>query len=265
MLFDKVNYTADISYLTNVFIYEYDISKANINILYTKNVISKEIYDYLYNAERMTRQVYVGKLCKDVTISNILKAGIIEAKKMLFEANNIQDKDVLSIKNDAVFIINKKLINIEFGLIKFVEKNIYTSFYKINGIEYYYYYSNFTKEEYLDIKGISDEKIKLHEKYFLQIIKDVFYSIQINGPEISMRMLKDIYNEYISLSMPVEYYRTFDITSMFHMKFTICNNTGYNFNIVTESQKNILDISNNLKILIDIQKILVSIYFNKYK
>ena len=62
---------------------------------------------------------------------------------------------ILSIKNDAVFIINKKLINIEFGLIKFVEKNIYTSFYKINGIEYYYYYSNFTKEEYLDIKGIS--------------------------------------------------------------------------------------------------------------
>ena len=135
MLFDKVNYTADISYLTNVFIYEYDISKANINILYTKNVISKEIYDYLYNAERMTRQVYVGKLCKDVSISNILKAGIIEAKKMLFEANNIQDRDILSIKNDAVFIINKKLANTEFGLIKFMKKNVYTSFYKINGIE----------------------------------------------------------------------------------------------------------------------------------
>ena len=226
MLFDKVNYTADISYLTNVFIYEYDISKANINILYTKNIISKDIYDYLYNAERMTRQVYIGKLCKDISINNTLKAGIIEAKKMLFEANNIQDRDILSIKNDAVFIINKKLANTEFGLIKFIKKNVYTSFYKINGIEYYYYYSNFTKEEYLDIKGISDEKIKLHEKYFLQIIKDLFYSIQINGPEISIRMLKDIYNEYISLNMPVEYYRTFDIVSMFHMKFFINNNTN---------------------------------------
>ena len=263
MLFDKVNYTADISYLTNVFIYEYDISKANINILYTKNVISKEIYDYLYNAERMTRQVYVGKLCKDVSISNILKAGIIEAKKMLFEANNIQDRDILSIKNDAVFIINKKLANTEFGLIKFMKKNVYTSFYKINGIEYYYYYSNFTKEEYLDIKGISDEKIKLHENYFLQILKDLFYSIQINGPEISIRMLKDIYNEYISLNMPVECYRTFDIVSMFHAKFFICNNTGYNIDSVVESQKNMLDITNNLKILIDIQKILMSMYFNK--
>ena len=57
--------------------------------------------------ERMTRQVYVGKLCKDVTISNILKAGIIEAKKMLFEENNIQDKEVPSINGGGFFIFRK--------------------------------------------------------------------------------------------------------------------------------------------------------------
>ena len=35
-IYDNINYSSDISYLTNTFIYEYDISKANINILYTK-------------------------------------------------------------------------------------------------------------------------------------------------------------------------------------------------------------------------------------
>lgn len=265
MLYNKVNYTADISYLTNVFIYEYDISKANINILYTKGVIDKSIYDFLYNSERMTRQVYVGKLCKDVSVSNILKTGIIEAKETLFNANNIQDRDVLSIKNDAVFLINKRLINTKFGLIKFVEKNVYTSFYKINGIEFYYYYSNATKVEYIDIKGISDDKIKQHQEYFLQILKDLFYSIQVNGPEISSKMIKDIYNEYITLRLPVECYRNFDVSSMFHMNLLINNNTGYNIEAVSERQKNMLDISNNLKILIEIQKIIMSIYFNKYK
>ena len=59
----------------------------------------------------MTRQVYVGKLQRDKAIVDILKAGIIEAKKILFEANDIKDYEVLSIKNDAVFIINRNLIN----------------------------------------------------------------------------------------------------------------------------------------------------------
>lgn len=265
MLYDRVNYTADISYLTNVFIYEYDISKANINILYSKGVINKETYDFLYSAERMQRQVYVGKLCKDVNVSNILKAGIIEAKKMLFEANNIQDRDVLSIKNDAVFIINRRLPNTKFGMINFIEKNIYTSFYKIDHLEFYYYYSNFSKEEYIDIKGISDDKIKLHEDHFLQILKDLFFSIQSNGPEISLQMLKDIYNEYVSLSLPVENYRNFDIKSMYHMNIFVNNNTGYYSDIILESQKSMLDITTNLKILLEIQKIIISIYFTKYK
>lgn len=265
MLYDKVNYTADISYLTNVFIYEYDISKANINILYSNGIINKEIYDFLYSAERMQRQVYVGKLCKDVNVSNILKAGIIEAKKMLFEANNIEDRDVLSIKNDAVFIINRKLFNTKFGMINFMQKNEYTSFYKIGHLEFYYYYSNFSKKEYIDIKGISNEKISLHEGYFLQILKDLFYSIQTNGPEISLEMIKDIYNEYISLSLPVENYRNFDVKSMYHMNIFVNNNTGYYSDIILESQKSMLDITTNLKILLEIQKIIISIYFTKYK
>lgn len=264
MLYDRVNYTADISYLTNVFIYEYDISKCNINILYTKNVIDKATYDYLNEAPRMTRQVYVGKLCRDENVSNILKAGIIEAKKVFFEANNIQDRDVLSIKNDAVFLIGKKVRYTEFELIKFVAKNIYTSFYKFSNMEFYYYYSNATKEEYLDVKGISDENLKLHEGFFLQLLKDLFYSIQINGPEISMRMLKDSYIEYISLKMPIEYYRCFNTQSIYHFNFK-CGTTGYSINNVTESYKSMIDITFNLSILIEIQKILVSQYFNKYK
>lgn len=265
MLFNEVNYTADISYLTNVFIYEYDISKANINILYTKKVIDKNTYEYLYNSERMVRQVYIGKLCKDKNISDILKSGIIEAKKMLFEANDIQDNDVLSIKNDAVFIINKILQNTKFDLINFIQKNVYTSFYKLNGMEFYYYFNNITKEERIDIKGISNSKIKYHENYFLQIIKDLFYSLQVNGVEITMRMLKDIYNDYITLKLPIQCYRNFDINSDYHLNFTSFLNTGYCIENATENQKNIINITKNLSILVEFQRILSSIYFNKYR
>ena len=124
MLYDNINYTSGISYLDNTFIYEYDISKANINVLYSKKAIDKDTYDYLYNANRDTRQVYIGKLQKEnKEIATILKAGIIEAKKWLFEANNIHDYEVLSIKNDAVFIINRVLNYTQFSIIEFKCKN----------------------------------------------------------------------------------------------------------------------------------------------
>ena len=41
-LWNNINYTSDISYLNNVFIYEMDLSKANINVLRTKNIIDQK-------------------------------------------------------------------------------------------------------------------------------------------------------------------------------------------------------------------------------
>lgn len=265
MLWDRTTYTADISYLTNVFIYEYDISKANINILFTKNLIDEETYNFLYNAQRMVRQVYIGKLCRDTSISEALKNGIIEAKKYFFEANSIEDKDVLSIKNDAVFIINKRPQITKFGLINFVEKNKYTSFFKFGNMEFYYYYNNINKNEYIDIKGISDNSLKLHEQYMLQLIKDIFYSIQINGPEISIRMLKDAYIDYIQLKLPIGYYRNFNSDSTYHFKFQSPTGTGYTFNDVGEDNKDIIDITYNIMIFAELQRIITSMFFNKMR
>ena len=118
MLYEYKNYTADIQYLTNTFVREYDISKANINVLYSNKVIDKNTYEYLYSAERMTRQIFVGKLQQgNPEVTDILQNGIIEAKKQLFESNYIKDYEVLSIKNDAVFIIPSQLTYTDFGLL----------------------------------------------------------------------------------------------------------------------------------------------------
>lgn len=263
MLCDKTNYLLDISYLNNVFIREYDISKANINILFEKGIIDREIYKYLYNAERMVRQKYVGMLQKDDGVMKTLKSGIIEAKQKLFEANNIQDHEVLSIKNDAVFIINRKLQYTKFGLVNFINKNTYTSYYKIHHLEIYYYYNSVTKEESIEVKGISDRKIVLHEKFMLDFLKDLFYTIQVNGVEIAIRLLKDFYNQYISLSLDTGYYRNFNSDSMFHYKTII--STGFYADSINNNDIPLIDIGTNASILIELQKILVSLYFSKNK
>ncbi len=265
MIYDKVNYTSDISYLANTIIYEYDISKANINVLYSKGAIDKQTYDYLYNANRMIRQVYIGKLQRDdKNIVSILKQGIIEAKKMLFEANNIEDYEVLSIKNDAVFLINRRLNNTKFGLIEFKEKNQFTSFYKINNLEIYYVYNQFSKYENIEVKGISDDNIKYHNNYMIELLKDIFFTVQTSGVEIAMRMLKEFYLQYISYQLPVGYYRKFNSDSMFHIKSNSIYNTGFDIDNITEDNKNILDISYNISVLLELQKILSSMYFTKH-
>lgn len=265
MLYDNINYSLDISYLNNVFIREYDISKANINVLYSKGIIDEKVYNDLYNAERMVRQRYVGMLQKDKTIMETLKKGIIEAKKCLFEANDIKDYEVLSIKNDAVFIINRKLITTKFGLINFLNKNTYTSFYKFNNLELYYYYNNIDKSECLDIKGISDAKLVLHDQYMMQFLKDLFYTVQMNGVEVAMRLLKDFYNSYINLNLDIGYYRKFNNDSDYHYKFNTNIGTGFSAEYVSNDDKYAVDISFNLSILLELQKILTSMYFSKYK
>lgn len=261
MLYNNINYTADINYLTNTFIREYDISKANINILFSKGMINKSTYDYLYNSERMIRQVYIGKLQREKQYADAIKDGIIEAKKLLFENNNIKDYEVLSIKNDAVYIIGRQLFNTDFGLIKFLSKNQYTSYFKIHNLEIYYYYNAVNKEEKIDVKGINDDKIKLHENFMLSFIKDVFYILQVSNISNAINMVRDFYNDYITYKLPVEYYRMFNNSSNYHYKASPFINTGFESITVSEANKTSLDISNNLSIIVEIQKILMSMSF----
>ena len=265
MLWDKTEYTADISYLNNIFITEYDISKCNINVLYTKGIIDENTYDFLYNSKRMVRQTYVGKLQKDITVVKALQSGIIEAKRMLFEANDLDDRDILAIKNDAVFVINKRLLHTKFGLIEFLPKGVYTSFYKFRNLEVYYYYNNINKNEYIEVKGISDINLAKHEGYFLQLLQDIFYSLQTSGPEIAIRMLKEYYNEYIMKKLPIEHYRKFDADSNYHLLCNTVINTGFSADYLGQNNIDIVDISYNLSILIQLQKYIVSMYFNKNK
>jgi hypothetical protein len=263
-LWERINYIADISYLTNVFITEYDISKANINVLYSHGAISKDIYDWLYSSKKIVREKYIGMLQRsDESYTKILQSGIIDAKRRLFEANGILDREVLAIKNDAVFMINRELQYTKFNLIEFKRKETYTSFYKINNLEIYYFYNPIDKSENIEVKGISDNKIDLHRGYFLQILMDIFCITQMDGPIEAIKMIKDIYQLYIRKEFPIEVYRSFNGDSMYHFNVFSRLNTGYTSDNASDDMKFIIDGSINLNILREINKILYHMYFNQ--
>ncbi|MGL5330508.1 MAG: hypothetical protein ACRDD7_14650 [Peptostreptococcaceae bacterium] len=257
-LYELTNYTIDSEYIISRYIREYDISKANINILYKYKKITVQEYETYMNMDNMQRKISIGLLLqRNPEYTQILKDGITEAKKMFFISNNIQPSEVLSIKNDAIFLIDKIATFTDFDNIKFVNKNIYTSFYKLNKMQLYYYYDSITGNEVLDIKGMNDEKRLLHENHFLEFLKVCFNSAQSSNIMDTLDIVSTFYNKYLQLGVDIEYYRNFDSDSMY---ITKNNNYGIYSNLSNDN-KNDLNIMCNLHIIRQLYQIYSGIYF----
>ena len=262
-LFEKTNYTADIDYLVSNYVREYDMSKANINILLHKGVIDKKDYDYYYSLDRDSRQRIIGIMIRDVPgVGETLKQGIIEAKKQFFDANDIQDFEVLSIKNDAVYLINKIARHTRFGNIEFKEKNLYTSYFKILKKEYYYYFNSITGEEKLDIKGITDDRLVLHKDYFMEFLLVVFNTLETGSIEEVLEIIQTFYSQYINLELDVRYYREFNSESLYNIQ-PISRYSQFKALDIPEDRKDMINISYNQNLIMELYKIVSNIYFQK--
>ena len=257
------NYNSSYNLILNSFIREYDISKANINALYSRGVIDKPTYDNLYNSDKFIREKTIGLMIKqDQNIYKEIQNGIMNAKYQLITQNDIDLEDIVSIKNDAVFVKNRKLNYTAFGLMDFKLKNTYTIYMKINRYEFYYYYNSFNREEKLDVKGISDDKLIIHKNYFIDFLLALFNTLQIDGIISAVNMIQNFSMAYIRRELPLDYYRKFNSESNFDLLYE-----GNVWSTVNISNKdiNIIDIRYNYEIIRDIYGLLISFYFKKVK
>lgn len=260
-LYEEQSYTKQIEALISSIIYEYDISKANINVLLKRGDITQEQYDHFYSLPKQIREVTIGKLQRDFpSLKTSIKEGFKEARRDFFIANNISNDEVLSIKSDAIFIIGRPALVTEFGNIKFIHKNTYTTFLRFHHLELYYYID--TKgAEILDIKGIKDEVLDKHRGFFLDFVLDVLYSLENEPIEMTIAMIKSYYRRYITGQVPLESYRRFDSQSLFNLK-SIPASFG-DFKISTLSPDihfNNLDIMYNLEVIRTLYKLATKIY-----
>ena len=202
-LYTKVTYTQDIPILSGD-IYEYDISKANISILYDRKLIDYNKYQYLYDTDSQVRKVIIGNMQRDdPNLTKELQQGIIEYKKKLFESNGLRDEEVLSIKNDAVFTI-RPLDVTSFGNIVFKLKNHYNLFIKVYKLEFYYNDSG-----QLDIKGIQDSVLDLQKEHLVAFLKELFTVYRTQGVVDSLNLLSQFYILYNNKQLDPELYRDF--------------------------------------------------------
>lgn len=271
-LYENTDYRSEIPFLFNNFIREYDISKANINILYWKGVLGKSAYDELYRAPRDVRQYVIGNMQKDSKINDILMDGFIECRRMFLTENRLVESDILSIKKDAIFVINKVPKMTKFDNIEFVNKNVYTSYMSFfnKKIELYYSSSKVTGtgQEHIDVKGISDTKIKYHQNFMLDFLYYVFDMIENDSLENTIVSFNRFYQSYISKELDIGYYRNFNADSNYTLiyKSPFNSNLSYELeqvNPMTFSDYSVLNISYNMNLLRVIFQYLSSIHIRR--
>lgn len=265
-LWKNANYTAPIQYLIDIPISEYDITKANISVLRDANVLSEDQYQYYLVCPKIEREIAIGRMQgSNIEITNILKSGIMNARKIFMESNNLSDKDILAIRNDSLTVMTDRPMKIDItDRVRFRLSGQYRSFYKINTLFMYYDFNVVSKKEILDIKGLGESGINFHKNFILEFLSELFYTAQIEGVKEAIKLLSIVYSNYINMDLPIQYYRELNSLSMFRFKkefYPYTNPILADF--VSERDKKYIDISWNESIFRLLNKYFSSIYFKK--
>ena len=256
-LSSKHNYLSPTKFLFSSSIFEYDIRQANINVLRAFGRLSESDYHRLSIADKRSREIEIGNwIAQDSTVYQTIQEGIQKAKLGLLASNKVRPTNVLRIANDAVYVISphplrytKFTINQDSDCyVEFVNKNHFTSYLSLGDV---IILINSDGEGWdIDIKGISNDLIYLHEN-FISTICNLVQSREMGGVDMAAREFNNFFQEYVSKNLPVEYYREFNSGSGYRVK-------GAPFVILQAPPLNQIDIGYNLRLLRTLYAYLIS-------
>lgn len=211
-LYEKHNYlNKDIDYLISREIIEYDIKSAGFNLVKKYGLLDEKKIQHLESLNREQRHIAIGLYQRnDNEFKEALNEKFVEIRRLFFQSNNLSSDDILSIKKDAIVTL-RVCDNLEFDNILFVPKNTYTSYFYMNKFEFY------LGDDILDIKGISDEKLKLHEDYMVDFLKKILKMLEISSRRQTIMNLKEFINYYKNKQLHYGYYRELNRDSLFKL------------------------------------------------
>jgi hypothetical protein len=192
-------------------IQEYDISKANISILLDMGYLKKTEYESLYNLPKHEREVKVGLMMRsDINAVKILNRGFIKARELFFEANGINDMNVLYIDKDSITLIDTIVKSIQVSdHIVFTPKSTYASMYKLGQVHFLYF--NDGRNESYRFKYINQDMLEqFHHNYFIDFLLFIAEEAQVKSPLECIHIIRNFYNQYVGKTLDVLYYREFN-------------------------------------------------------
>lgn len=272
-LWSQINYLTEARFHKGLYIREYDIQKANITVLLSLGLINTKSYDTLYYMDKSHRESTIGRWIRDEKESHInkrsiteemIKFGISEAKRLLFEANHIKDEEVLRIANDSVLVYRPlPLENTSFILntdnqvaTTFLCKGEFTLFVKLAKTVILFN----SQTGNVEAKGINDSKLLLHQD-FLSIICQLLYYKELGDSKVALMNYHNFYNQYINRLLPISFYREFNAESGYRLLSSGNKYASKYYGLLMPPDGfdiNKLDISYNLYVLRDLYAILIS-------
>lgn len=195
-------------------IIEFDIRSAGFNLIKRNKLLDNDTITKLEKiTDKKARQKQIGLLIrrdKSKELGKKLNDSFVNIRKEFFEANDIQDDDVLSIKKDAIFLF-KNCEHTVFDNVEFVKKNQYTSYMYIDKKEIYF------NNDTLHVKGINDTLLKYHKDYMCDFIFSSMLLLEQSSDHLK-KFLVDFSDLYKARELPIGYYREFDKSCLFRMK-----------------------------------------------
>jgi hypothetical protein len=235
-LVEKSNWTSKaLLYLKNVFITEYDLKSGGLSVIKENSLLNNDVIEKLSSMEKEKRNIIIGKLqIKYPDLSAKMVEGFASARKTFVDKNNIKADQILSIKKDALFLINPKgIIEQVTPNLLFRAKNTYTSYLNINRKEFYYSPSL----EFLEVKGIPDEIVQKQNEYLLKdMLRFMRQAEKITAP-VLFSSLREYQSKYLKRELPTETYRNLE-----NGKFSF---DGYDMDEIDAEDIENVDISKN--------------------
>lgn len=249
-LYERTNYrNPDFEFIINKEIIEYDMRRAGLSLIKLFKLLPAQEIKYLDSLEKNECNIAIGNLQRnDKVFLRSLSQAFKDGRKLFFEANDLSENNILTIKKDAIFT-TKECKNKEFEELLFVDKNRYTSYYLFDRYEYYYY------PEGVDVKGISDENVSKHADHFLLALYEFMNKME-NAPRSScVEYMKDFISLYKNLKLPIEFYREMNSDSKYRLSNKYANKS---IGVDQMDDKELIDIHYNFNIyLTNMIKILV--------
>lgn len=226
---------SDYVYLKNVSITEWDIKSAGLSVLKFKNCLPQDELDRLSELDKHTRTIQEGLLQKNhKELSEIIINTLSQVRQYFVAVNSIKDDQILSIKKDAIFLVNKtpdKVLIKEY--FNFRKKNTYTSYINFEKKEFYYD----SYRDILDTKGLSKEAVEKQSDYLLKDIKKFLRSAERLDASNMFVLLSNYRLKYLNKELPLETYRELT-TGKFRLGKYLAEN-------VSDDMINDIDISQN--------------------
>ena len=203
-LYRKHNYTnKNIEIIRDVKIREYDIKSAGLNILYNKEYVDEEEYNMLMSLPKLERNVIIGKWLRDnPEVNKVMMDEFVRIRQIFFELNEIDDDEILAIKKDAIFIVDRELKNLKFENYEFTCREEFTDYIFMDKKEYYY--NKYT--DTLEVKGFPKEVKEFQQDYFFKLIRNLL-KLGKNKKDI-FRTLIEFKTDFLDRNLPKQYYKS---------------------------------------------------------